>query len=291
MVLFDKNPDSLLNARNQAELTASDYDILVIPDIHSYERDVYAYDLLMESVFPELAAAYNIKKVVQLGDLLECGDFSRYAKSHIDQKVKTIEEEIRWSITDFWNPLKSCFSGSEFIFVEGNHEHRWQNYLLSNIAKENLHRALVDVIDPCTVYERIGVDCLRYGGESVPDSTACIAPGLLAVHGWSFADNAAKAHLDRVIGAHSIVFGHTHRIQSYIKRDPIKNRLVGAWSFGALAKSSMFYQKGIPNNHALGFGIISVRGNHINVNTVPILDEGSRKRSLILPNGSYYAAE
>jgi hypothetical protein len=90
-----------------------------------------------------------------------------------------------------------------------------------------------------------------------------------------------------MVGSTSVIFGHTHRIQSQVRRDTITGKFAGAWSFGALEKTGMYYQKGIPSDHALGFGLVCVRGNTFSVFTIPIFSK-EKSRKLTLPNGEYF---
>ena len=269
------------------QFAGKSHDILVIPDVHSYERDKPAFDLLMNTVFAAIAEQYNITKVVQLGDLLECGEYSTYGKSHIDETVITMEHEIEWAVNDFWNPLKSLFNNAELMFVEGNHEARWHSHLIKHINNERLAQYLSNVVDPCNIFEKHNIKCARYGNENPADSLLMVTDKIVAVHGWSHAKHAAHTHLDKVSGAYSVLFGHTHRMQSFVRSNPITNDIVGAWSFGAIAKTGMYYQKAQPSDHCLGFGIVSVRDDDFSVYPIKIIQD-DKKRTVFLPDGSYY---
>jgi hypothetical protein len=70
-----------------------------------------------------------------------------------------------------------------------------------------------------------------------------------------------------------------------MRRDPINNVNVGAWSFGALARTQQYYNKATPNDHVLGFGLVLI--DHTGRKTIypiPIHIEG-RTYSCTLPNG------
>lgn len=289
--MFDYERDLFMMSDQKPELKKpslpSNYDILVIPDVHSYDRDKIAVDLLFTHVFDYISKEYNIKKVIQLGDLLECGEFSRYGQTNIQETIENVESELTWAVKEFWNPLKSTFDSSEMYFVEGNHEFRWHNYILSNIKKKKIQEFAATQFDPCTVFKNHGIFCTPYGEEDAAHSALHITDDLVAVHGWSHAKHAADAHLNKMVGSTSVIFGHTHRIQSFVRRDTLTGKFAGAWSFGALEKTGMYYQKGIPSDHALGFGLICVRGNSFSVFTIPIFSKDN-SRKLTLPNGEYF---
>jgi hypothetical protein len=261
----------------------ADQCMIVIPDVHSYERDVAGYELAMKSI-KVLADNYNVTKVIQIGDLMECGEISGHPPSHIKEKVMDYVDEIDWATSDFWARCQEYAPGASMHALLGNHEHRVNNWLLNRLGRNRLTEDMYEQLDPTTLYRDMGIEVIPYGNENVTDGTLEIFPGLVTLHGWSFAVNCAKEHLDKMMGATSVIFGHTHRIQSYIRRNPMKNELVGAWNIGALAKTNMFWQKGKPCDHGLAFGVVMTHKNGFTVNTLPIL--GDAHKYIILPNGA-----
>lgn len=261
----------------------ADQCFIIIPDVHSYQRDVKAFDLCMQAL-PLLNESYNVTKVVQLGDLLECGVASTHPPTHVYERIPDYSEEIRWAVDEFWNPVKKACPDANYYALMGNHEDRFNKWLARNIGRNELATQMYNDYLPITLYEEMGIHVTPYGRESITEGVLEIFPGLVCIHGWSHATNAAKTHLDMVTGAYSVIFGHIHRIQSFVKRNPITNKTVGAWSFGALAKNNMLWNNGKPTNHALGFGIVFTYGNEFKVQTLEVQIDGDR-RTLFLPNG------
>lgn len=263
--------------------------IIIIPDIHSYQRDVKSYELCMESL-KVLGDAYNVTKVVQLGDLLECGEASGHKPTNVYDKVPSYESEVDWAMNDFWTRVKGALPTTELIHLLGNHEHRMGKWLLDKLGRPGrMTQVLYESLIPSDLYAEMGVKTIPYGNENPLDGMYKLTDDLFCVHGWSFATNAAKAHLDRTMGSTSIIFGHIHRIQSYVRRNPVSGKGVGAWSFGALAKPNMFYQNGQPNDHCTGFGIVQTDGNYFNAITIPVLKDGAND-IVVLPNGAILSA-
>ena len=158
-------------------------------------------------------------------------------------------------------------------------------YIINALARPGkMAQSIYESLMPNGLYKDFGVKVIPYGNEKPTDGMYAITPDLYAIHGWSFANQAAKTHLDKTMGAASIIFGHIHRIQSYVRHNPMTGSAVGAWSFGALAKNNMFYQKGQPNDHCNGFGIVQTDGKYFNVITIPVLKDGSDEM-VVLPNG------
>ena len=262
----------------------SDQCFIIIPDVHSYLRDDKAFDLCMESL-PILNKMYNVTKVIQLGDLLECGEYNNHPQACPYEEMPTYSEEVQWAIDEFWKPVQKACPKANYYALMGNHENRLSTYIVKAAGRNEIAAEIFDSFMPTQVYEELGVNVTPYGTESVTDGVLEIFPGLVCIHGWSAAMNAAKTHLDQLTGGMSMIFGHTHRIQSYVKRNPITNEQVGAWSFGALARNNMLWNKGRPTQHNLGFGIVLTHGKEFKVITLEIKIAGD-KRTLFLPDGT-----
>ncbi len=251
--------------------------ILVIPDVHGCShQDDHALDVFLTAA-ERLAQVYRITKVVQLGDLLDAGEFSSHPPSNIYEEVPSWEEELEWAVDFFWKHVRDAVPNADLHFIEGNHEYRAHRYFIGKMGRGKMSTGLYESYNACSIFEREGIKVTPYGGLNVMDS-ALILNDIVFIHGWSHAVNAAKAHLDRTLGSRDVIFGHVHRMTHYMRRDPISNHNVGSWSFGALAKTQQFYNKATPNDHVLGFGLV-------------LIDDTGRKTIYSIPihvNGSQY---
>lgn len=249
---------------------------IIIPDVHSYERDKKSVKLLMRAA-EVLGKRYNVTKVVQLGDLLECGIISSHGTSSVTENVPLYSEEVEWAVNDFWNPLmKSCPSANYYALL-GNHENRLDKWLVKTMGKSELSAQIFNDYLPTKLYEEMGIHVTPYARENIPENILTLFPGLICIHGWSTAANAAKAHGDALYGGHSIIFGHTHRMQSDVRRHPLTNKYIRSYSFGSLAKVSMKWHGGNPMNHTLGFGLVFTYGDEFVVKTQEILMNGDNR--------------
>ena len=249
---------------------------IIIPDVHSYERDKKAFNLLMKAL-PKLHERYNVTKVVQLGDLLECGMLSSHPMARLEERIPEYSEEVKWALNDFWHPAMKACPNANFYALLGNHEDRLNRWLSTRMGKSELAIQIYNDYLPIRLYEELGIHVTPYGREGVEEGILELFPGLICIHGWSFAKNASKAHLDAVNGGHSVLFGHTHRMQSDVRRDPVNNRYVRAHSFGSLAKVAMKWHGGKPTEHTLGFGLVFTYGNHFAVRQQEIFMEGDKR--------------
>lgn len=266
---------------------------LFIPDIHSYQRDKKAFNVMMRAL-PHLAKIYNITKFVNLGDLLEVGEASTHPPCSVYERIPKFLDEMEWALEDFWKPAMRACPDANFYALMGNHENRWDKKIVRQLSSKNLiskdyAECMYQDYMPTDIYEEMGIHVTPYGNESVTDGILELIPGkLIAVHGWNFAKNSSATHLNQLHGGYSMVYGHTHRAQSHVVRNPVTRERVEAWSFGALAKSEMKWHGGNPNDHVLGFGLANVYGDAFNIQSLSINIGKDDSRILILPDGKVF---
>lgn len=270
---LDKNP------------TKADQCFVIIPDVHGYERDIKAFDLCMDAL-PILNKTYNITKLIQLGDLLEGGETKSHPTINVYDTVPSYADEVEWAINDFWKPAMKACPNANFYALFGNHEDRINKWLAKRLGASDLAQEVYEGFSPRDMYEEMGIHVTPYGSEDVKSGILEIFPRLVCIHGWSFAMHSAKVHLDKMMGANSVIFGHIHRKQDYVRRNPVNNENVGAWSFGALAKTNLLYQRGVPCDHTLGFGIVLTHNDSFLIIPIDIKITAKGNRKLILPNGT-----
>jgi hypothetical protein len=174
---------------------------------------------------------------------------------------------------------ESC---DEVWFLEGNHENMVERKL---VDMGDLGREIADLVSPRKLLSEGRqkpfhyVDYVQRPGAQLPHWR--IAKDLVAVHGWSFAKHVAAKHVD-IARNFSVVFGHVHRQQSYMARQPIDGRLIKAWSPGCVAQLQPLYMRHQPSDHVHGFSLVWVTldGERWTEYTVTIKDG-----ECILPDG------
>ena len=159
---------------------------ILIPDVHSYMRDKKAFYLCMKSL-PILNKSYNITKVVQLGDLLECGIMSSHPVSSVFERVPEYSEEIEWAIDDFWKPAMKACPNANFYALLGNHENRLNKKIAKEIMKgagfgNDMAIHIYNELLPTDLYEELGVHVLPYGNEAITEGVLQLTPKLIAKH-------------------------------------------------------------------------------------------------------------
>jgi hypothetical protein len=224
------------------------------PDIHFPFHDPASLEVVMQAV-----AHYKPRRVIQLGDMLDCACFSSHdGKTPDEMRNYDFEQHELEPARQFMRfCLEHC---GEFIYILGNHEYRIERWVIknglpgyaayNNIRVENLLGANALGVTP----ERI--THLPYQPE-VKDAAHCywISGNHIAIHGWSYAANAAAAHM-RIARTVSLVHGHTHRRENHTVRNPMTGAPLQADSFGTLSKLQPLYAvNGTPTTWVNGFGI------------------------------------
>jgi len=200
-----------------------------------------------------------------LGDVLDCAIFSSHPKRKISENQTYDFKKLE---VDPCNKMLDHVQKNTKIhthFLGGNHEERIERWAVGAGA---VGESLYSSISPETTlaagrknftytpYSPTTGDRLGFV-QIVKPSTQMTSGGLVAVHGWSFAKHAAYVHLEKS-RSQSIVFGHTHRAQTIVERDPWNGNPIKAFNPGTLSKLQPLYMTSNPSSWSHGFSIIYV---------------------------------
>ena len=103
--------------------------------------------------------------------------------------------------------INSAFKGAKKLFLFGNHEDRYFRHIKE---KDNAKYggALINPIEALYLHERGWITKTDWQSDYFT-----LGKHLDIVHGVYCSIHAAKAHLDKT--QHSVMFGHTHRVQCF----------------------------------------------------------------------------
>jgi UDP-2,3-diacylglucosamine pyrophosphatase LpxH len=171
---------------------------LIIPDCHIPYEDKRAYDLMLT-----VAKDVDPDEIVILGDYADFYAVNSHGK---DAAVEngTLEEEVT-RVVERLIEIKKLFPKAKRVFIEGNHEYRLARYINSKCPD------LYGVFDTKSVLELgiLGYEFVPYGPNQ---KYRVLGSKLIARHeplagGKHVAQNTVEKAM------HSVIFGHTHRIQ------------------------------------------------------------------------------
>lgn len=215
------------------------------------------------------------------GDILDCYAVSQYDRE--PNRKLTLQQDLDYAFEELSRLRKACPKGTEIMFLEGNHETRLTRYLQSK-AEE------LSVLNALRLPELLKLDKLKI--KWIPNGSRIKVGKLWHLHGNEIAGggvNIAKSKFDRL--GTNIIFGHHHKMQSFIKRN-YEGEVCGAWANPCLSDLQPDYAHF--TDWVLGFTVIeySDHTGNFNVDQVAIDKPhvNSRKASCFI-RGKEYEAE
>jgi len=201
-------------------------------------------------VFCRAAERIRPDVIVCLGDLLDCGQFSVHPPTYGMPETKYEHDlEIANKLLD---RLQKCCG--RLVVVEGNHESRIDRWAAATAEGRGAYSMLAPRLQLSKGRTRFTY--VRYGSVDGTYPHYKLNQRIVAVHGWSYARHATKAHLQMSQGR-SVIHGHTHRCDASIIQNVWGAGTVQARSAGCLCKPIPLYGTGNPvewvNAFILGF--------------------------------------
>jgi len=260
----------------RAKSRKTDYVRFIIPDVHGCKMCKPAVAAMLgdlESLRP--------KEIVIMGDFLDCGGFlaQHHTLGYVEQSEYEYESDVMAG-NGLLDRIQEAAPDAEIHFLEGNHEARIEKYCVTtalrngapNVAVEAEHLRMLYGTEYVLHLDKRGIQIYRQGkyyhGLGIP-STIKLGKCHFT-HGVTTAVNAAKVHAERFGG--NVVFGHTHRADSYHIRT-ISAGVIGAWNPGTLSElQELFMHQNISNwSHGYGLQLVKSDGDFLHIN-VPIRD-------------------
>jgi predicted phosphodiesterase len=170
---------------------------LIIPDCHIPYEDKRAYDLML-----------RVAKDVDPDEIVILGDYADFYAINAHGKSPTMSHVLQDEITEVVErliELKKLFPKAKRVYIEGNHEYRLARYI-SNRCPD-----LYGVVDIPSVLELdvLGYEFVPYG----PNQKYRVLDSKLIARHEPLANGTHVAHGTVTKAMHSVIFGHTHRIQ------------------------------------------------------------------------------
>ena len=241
--------------------------LLAFGDVHFPQQNDSALE-----VFKKIVCDTKPDIVVCLGDILDCKAFSTHAPDIEDDTPYQRELAQANALFDYIQKYSK-----KLVMIEGNHEYRVIRYA----ARERTGKATLSMLSPRKNLGkgRKNFEYVPYDGGEGMYAHYAVSPGLVAVHGWSYAQNATSLHLKMSQGR-SVIHGHTHRADHVMSQKVWGKGTVEAMSSGCLSKLIPTYNVGQPVTWVNGCiqGFIGARSHSLYF--VPIVDGGA-----VLPSG------
>jgi len=207
-------------------------------DAHVPYHDNRAVDAAVNSLLK------NNVKIVLMQEMFDFYWQSKFNKNPIKPPFKE-EKEV---YIDFMYELVSWFpEGTLFYYQEGNHDERWQHYLIRSCPEISL----IDdfAIENVFKYTEMGINYIK-------DKTLIKIGKLNCIHGH---EKRGTSVVNPARGlwlkfSESTICGHSHFTSQHTVHNKLSNELKACWSVGCLSELQPDYDVYSTYNH--GFAII-----------------------------------
>jgi predicted phosphodiesterase len=243
---------------------------LAFGDVHVPHQNIEAVEILRR-----VADRLRPDLVVCLGDLLDCGQFSTHPPTYGTPESDYVDD-LKQANTLLDRLQASC---GRLVMVEGNHEYRLDRWAAATAEGRGAYSMLAPRVQ--LTKGRSAFTYVPYGAVSGRYPHYALNSRVIAVHGWSYARHATKAHL-QISQGKSVIHGHTHRADaSIIQNIWSAGKIVQARSAGCLCKPIPLYGTGRPVEWVNAFILGYLGRRSDTLYTIPILDG-----RCILPDGT-----
>jgi UDP-2,3-diacylglucosamine pyrophosphatase LpxH len=243
---------------------------VVVPDSHGCFIDGPALSAFLGDL-----AAIKPAEIIMLGDHLDCGGFLAQHQTigFVAESDYSYAEDVE-ACNQFLDAIQKRAPKATIEYLFGNHEARVERWVITQTLRNKRDGEFLMktfAAENSLSLERRGIQFFKqgvfYDGLPLP---ATIRRGHCHfTHGIYTSSNAAAAHLRKYGG--NVVFGHTHRADSYTIRT-VKAGVIGAWNPGCLCQLQRLWNHTALTDWSHGYGLQVVQGDeflHINV---PIID-------------------
>lgn len=175
---------------------------VVVPDIQYPYHDKLALTKVL-NVIEDLQP----DAVLQIGDGIDFPQVSRWSKGTADEYAPTLQEHIDGFVGSFLEPVRQAVPKASFVWLEGNHDARLQDFVKQYAAPLGPLRAL-------EMKSLFGLDELAIDYVKGPIR---VGTNTYAVHGHESGGYSAQPQawelkfLRRYGSDKNVLFGHTHQ--------------------------------------------------------------------------------
>lgn len=237
--------------------------VMVLPDLHVPNHDEACVEIVIKA-----AEVIRPDEVVILGDWIDGEAVSSHPPTSMDEDPSVLQDDYV-TVNSIMDRISKAARGCSFSYIEGNHEQMCERAAIKmgGALGSSFYRALSP--ENCIAKARTDTKWIGYAKKEL--SFHKITEDLIAVHGWSASMHAAAAHL-RKSRTVSVVYGHTHRLESKATRDPITGRPIQAFSPGCLCKMQPYYaHRNGPTEWTQGIAVVYVGRSGDWTNTTHII--------------------
>jgi predicted phosphodiesterase len=197
-----ENWKRIINAKRSQDKSLQRW--IVISDVHRPFHNQTLWNKLLQLVNDMGSSLYGIVIAGDYLDLYTLGSYNNESLANLSNI--TLQDEYLDGLQGI-DEMNSAFKGAKKLFLFGNHEDRYFRHIKE---KDNAKYggALINPVEALYLHERGWITKTDWQSDYFT-----LGKHLDIVHGVYTSIHAAKAHLDKT--QHSVMFGHTHRVQCF----------------------------------------------------------------------------
>jgi hypothetical protein len=203
-------------------------------------------DELTKRVY-DLIDTHDFQGLILNGDFLDMNSLSGHDRGKFTAiPGLDLNQEYKAGKRVLDNLIALLPSDAEKVYMYGNHENRWQRFIAD---MQNAKTPPISPTEGLGLYDRGFTVVEDYGAGYIT-----LGQHLDIIHGIYYSTHCAKAHIDRFRS--SILFAHTHRIQSYIE-----GRTGGfniGWGGDVTHRAFGYADRGTKASWQNGFAIVTI---------------------------------
>lgn len=224
---------------------------VVYGDVHFPFEDEGAVEVLYK-----LLETLDVDRVVNLGDVIDNWQISNFLppdERKLTKEQKDFSGQFKAASTHF-GQVKSLAPKAELHFLEGNHEERWTR-MLRQAQTDARWRHILGLPQIQTAMELdnlLGAGSAGWKYNDFHNNELMLNRHMLVTHGDRCTKWATRQMLERY--GKSVIFGHTHRVQNWVKRD--LKATEAAWNIGCLCDMNPHYGDSLAVDWAQGLAVV-----------------------------------
>jgi len=197
-----ENWKRIINAKRSQDKSLQRW--IVISDVHRPFHNQTLWNKLLQLINDMGSSLYGIVIAGDYLDLYTLGSYNNESLANLSNI--TLQDEYIDGLHGI-DEINSAFKGAKKLFLFGNHEDRYFRHIKE---KDNAKYggALINPVEALYLHERGWITKTDWQSDYFT-----LGRHLDIVHGVYTSIHAAKAHLDKT--QHSVMFGHTHRVQCF----------------------------------------------------------------------------
>jgi predicted phosphodiesterase len=241
-------------AHDYSKMIVNEKRIGILSDIHFPYADLDALNIATRHLIE-----YKPDCIILNGDAIDAYQLSRFER---DPRKRSFKYELDM-LKNFVEQLRNKFPNTRIIFRTGNHEARYESYILARVPE------LIDLelftFDNVIRARELGIDYLS-GKRLIKCGHVNIAHGHEFAGGATSPVNPARGYYMKA--KCNIIAGHNHQTSEHISSD-INGNVIGAWSVACLSEIHPHYMP--INNWNTGFATLDVFGEEFSVRNYKII--------------------